>query len=83
LHNQTGRVCRGVELDPLCIDVIVRRCEAARGETAIPVETGETFADLAQRRIRERADQDAEIDGRGTARASVIRSSRRIIHDRR
>jgi DNA modification methylase len=29
-HN-TGRVCRGVERDPLFVDVIVRRYEAATG----------------------------------------------------
>ena len=27
--EKTGRVCRGVELDPLYVDVIVRRYEAA------------------------------------------------------
>jgi hypothetical protein len=27
--DKTGRVCRGVELDPLYVDVIVRRFEAA------------------------------------------------------
>src|SRR6202035_1860703 len=39
--DKTGRVCRGVELDPLYVDVIVRRFEAAT------VETGETFEALA------------------------------------
>ena len=38
--DKTGRVCRGVELDPLYVDVIVGRYEAANGETAILVETG-------------------------------------------
>jgi DNA modification methylase len=57
-----GRVCRGVELDPLYIDVIVRRYEAASGEAAILVETGETFEDLAQWRDRERTDQNAESE---------------------
>ncbi len=49
-----GRICRGVELDPLYVDVIVRRYEAASGEAAVLVETGETFEDLEQRRARER-----------------------------
>jgi hypothetical protein len=53
--ENTGRICRGVELDPLYVDVIVRRYEAARGEAAVLVETGETFEDLEQRRARERA----------------------------
>jgi DNA modification methylase len=48
--DKTGRVCRGVELDPLYVDVIVRRYEAASGEAAFLVETGETFESLALRR---------------------------------
>ena len=51
--DKTGRVCRGVELDPLYVDVIVRRYEAATGEPAVLVETGETFSALAARRERE------------------------------
>jgi DNA modification methylase len=38
----TGRVCRGVELDPLYVDVIIRCYEAATGDPAVLVETGET-----------------------------------------
>jgi DNA modification methylase len=49
-----GRVCRGVELDPLYVDVIVRRYEAA-GNHAVLVETGETLDLLAARRSSEPA----------------------------
>ena len=45
--HAAGRVCRGVELDPLYVDVIVRRFEAATGNQAVLVETGETFEALA------------------------------------
>ena len=38
---------RGVELDLLYGDVIVRRFEAATGNQAVLVETGETFEALA------------------------------------
>ena len=48
--DKTGRVCRGVELDPLYVDVIVRRYEAATGDPAVLVETGETFEALGARR---------------------------------
>ena len=41
--ENTGRICRGVELDPLYVDVIVRRYQTASGEAAVLVETGETF----------------------------------------
>ncbi|WP_334401435.1 DNA methyltransferase [Bradyrhizobium sp. AZCC 2289] len=33
--ENTGRVCCGVELDPLYVDVIIRRYETATGTTAI------------------------------------------------
>jgi DNA modification methylase len=58
--DKAGRVCRGVELDPLYVDVIIRRYEAATGEAAILVETGETFADLAARRATETARLEVE-----------------------
>jgi DNA modification methylase len=51
----TGRVCRGVELDPLYVDVIVRRYEPATGLSAVLIETGETFQALGARRGREAA----------------------------
>jgi DNA modification methylase len=53
--NKTGRVCRGIELDPLYVDVIIRRYQTATGDDAVLVETGETFERLADRRERERA----------------------------
>ena len=53
--DKTGRICRGVELDPLYVDVIVRRYEAATGNDAVLVETGETFEALAARREGEAA----------------------------
>jgi len=51
--EKTGRVCRGVELDPLYVDVIIRRYEATVGKPAVQAETGETFEALASRRARE------------------------------
>jgi DNA modification methylase len=51
--EKTGRVCRGVEIDPLYVDVIVRRYEAATGEAATLVETGEAFDVLAARRTEQ------------------------------
>jgi len=41
--NETGRICRGVELDPLYVEVIIRRYELATRTGASLVETGETF----------------------------------------
>jgi DNA modification methylase len=53
--DTTGRVCRGAELDPLYVDLILRRYEAATGKAAVLVETGEAFDVLAARRAREAA----------------------------
>jgi DNA modification methylase len=51
--DKTGRVCRGVEFDPLYVDVIVRRYEGASGQAAVLAETGESFRELSARRERE------------------------------
>jgi DNA modification methylase len=51
--EKTGRGCRGVEIDPLYVDVIVRRYEAATGDAATIIETGETFEALSARRASE------------------------------
>jgi uncharacterized protein (DUF927 family) len=61
--HKTGRVCRGVELDPLYADVIVRRFEAATGIPATLMETGERFMDLAPRREREGFEEHARHAG--------------------
>jgi DNA modification methylase len=53
--DKTGRICRGIELDPLYVDVIVRRYEVVTGNPAILIETGEAFGLLAGRRSREAA----------------------------
>ena len=48
-------MCRRVEFDPLYFDVIVRRYEAATGNHAVLVETGEALDLLAARRSSEPA----------------------------
>lgn len=48
--ERTGRRCRGVEIDPLYVDVIIRRYEAETGREAVPEAMSETFAELAVRR---------------------------------
>jgi hypothetical protein len=37
----TGRVRRGLEFDPLSVDVVVRRYEAATDNPPVLIETGE------------------------------------------
>jgi DNA modification methylase len=48
--DKAGRVCRGIEIDPRYVDVIIRRYEAITRETAILADTGEPFAVLTARR---------------------------------
>ncbi len=50
-----GRVCRGVELDPIYLDLVVRRYEAVTGRNVVLEETGETHGSLANRRAEEDA----------------------------
>jgi DNA modification methylase len=53
--ESSGRICCGVELDPLCMDVIIRRYEAVTRTTAVLADTGVT---LAARRCH---DEDSPI----------------------
>ena len=53
--ERTGRRCRGLELDPLYVDVIVRRWQAYTGASARLAETGQSFEDVAEGR-RSRGD---------------------------
>jgi DNA modification methylase len=41
--ERTGRVCRGIELDPAYVDVAVRRWQAITGEAARHAESGREF----------------------------------------
>jgi DNA modification methylase len=51
--EKTGRRCSGLELDPLYVEVILRRYEAVTGQGAVLEATGETYAELAARRQHE------------------------------
>jgi DNA modification methylase len=48
--ERTGRRCRGLELDPLYVDVIVRRWQAYTGDQARLAETGQPFDKVAAER---------------------------------
>jgi len=48
--DAVGRVCRGVELDPLYLDLVIQRYQAATGRTAVLEETGEILPTIATRR---------------------------------
>jgi DNA modification methylase len=46
--ERTGRVCYGLELDPLYVDTIIRRWQALTGATARHAVSGRSFDDLAR-----------------------------------
>jgi DNA modification methylase len=41
--QSTGRVCYGVEIDPLFVDVAIRRWQAFTGDKARRLSDGQTF----------------------------------------
>jgi len=45
--ERTGRVCRGMEIDPIYVDVAIRRWQRHTGGHAIHAATGKRFDDLA------------------------------------
>jgi DNA modification methylase len=44
--ERTGRICYGIELDPVYVDTIVRRWQAFSGQTAVQAASGRTFKEL-------------------------------------
>jgi DNA modification methylase len=50
--EKSCRRCRGIELDPLYVDVIIRRYQTTTGYTACLQSTGETFDQLSLSRPR-------------------------------
>jgi DNA modification methylase len=50
--QKCGRVCYGIELDPIYVDLIIKRYAAETGQTAVLSATGETFAQLQANRAK-------------------------------
>ncbi len=81
--ESTGRICVGVEIDPLYVDLILRRYQEATGQSATLEATGESFAEVVERRAQETAstrDADApardDFEGRTSVRKSLQADSR-------
>jgi DNA modification methylase len=53
--EKTGRIARGVEIDPGYVDVAIRRWQTISGGTATLAVTGHSFAELSQERMEEAA----------------------------
>jgi DNA modification methylase len=48
--QKTGRAARIIELDPVYVDVAIKRWEKLTGDTVRHAETGQSFADIATTR---------------------------------
>jgi DNA modification methylase len=46
--ERTGRICHGIELDPLYVDTAIRRWQRHTGGQAVHVLSGKTFDELAK-----------------------------------
>ena len=46
--EKTGRVCRGIELEPKYIDVTIKRWQEMTGQYAINVNLNKTYNELLQ-----------------------------------
>ena len=64
--EKSGRICRGIELDPGFVDVSVLRWQRLTGDEALLAATGETFAEVAARRAA-----GAEVAARSAAGAAA------------
>jgi DNA modification methylase len=53
--ERTGRICRGIELDPLYVDTAIRRWQNLTGQDAVRVSDGKVFRDIEAE--KEQADE--------------------------
>jgi DNA modification methylase len=67
--DEVGRRCFGVELDPLYVDVAVRRWQIATGKDAVFADTGEIFNERSDQ-VRKATAIAAGTDGIESASAS-------------
>jgi hypothetical protein len=68
----TGRTCLGIELDPLYVDVAVRRWQAFTGKKALLLADGKAFDTIAARRVSgSRPDQSQVATARRPRRHGV------------
>ena len=56
--EEANRVCFGVEIDPIFVDVIIRRFQEITSREVVLDETGETFESLEKRRAIETIEAD-------------------------
>ena len=50
--EQSGRICYGIELDPLYIDTTIRRWQEITGKPAVHVQTGKIYDELLDEKMK-------------------------------
>lgn len=70
--ERTGRVCHGIELDPLYVDVIARRFKKETGISATLVATGQSFDAVADERRAARAAVEGARPTAPIRRADIV-----------
>lgn len=65
--HRVGRICRAIEIDPLYVDVAVRRWQADSGMLAVHAESGESFNER-ERRVK----AAGPIDGARATQGSAL-----------
>jgi DNA modification methylase len=61
--QSSGRVCFAIELDPLYVDVAIKRWQAFTGRQAILLATGQTFEQVASERTARQTPNKEQDDG--------------------
>lgn len=51
--EQSGRICYGIELEPLYIDTVIRRWQDLTGKPAINLKTGKSYRELLEIKLEE------------------------------
>ena len=61
--QSAGRVCYGIEIDPIFVDVAIRRWQAFTGEAACRADGGESFDDVQKRAVGAQPTSTQMVEG--------------------
>jgi len=48
----SGRICRGIEMEPLYVDTTIRRWQEITGKSAVHIQTGKTYRQIFEEHLR-------------------------------
>jgi hypothetical protein len=70
--ESTGRLCLAMELDPLYVDVAIRRWQAFTGKEAVLSSSGKTFGQVAEERAAGPPDGSPPLAGDRAAESAAV-----------